>query len=101
MTGLRIAEDADVQIQRIEAWWRENRRAAPELFSIELADALDALTHTPTLGTSYAERSGVVVRRLLLRRSRYHVYFSYDAAADIVEVRALWHTARGTGPALG
>ena len=62
---------------------------------------LGALLHTPTLGVRYRQCGGVTIRRVLLDRARYHLYFSYDADADVVEVRAVWHTARGSGPPLG
>lgn len=52
------------------------------------------------LGVIYTERRGRTIRRLLLPRSRYHLYFTYDEAADIVEVRAVWHAGRGRGPLL-
>jgi plasmid stabilization system protein ParE len=97
---LRIAAAADEQIERIDVWWQANRHAAPDLFAQELADALEALTERTTVGVAHCERRGVTVRRLLLRRSRYHVYFSYDEGADIVDVRAVWHAERGQGPSL-
>jgi plasmid stabilization system protein ParE len=100
VTRLEIAPRAEAQIRRVAAWWRENRGAAPDLFSLELAFALEALVRTPSVGTFYTERRGVVIRRVLLPRTRYHVYFSYDAVADVVAVRAVWHGSRGTGPQL-
>jgi plasmid stabilization system protein ParE len=100
VTRVVVAPRAMAQVQTIGVWWRANRSSAPELFSRELAEALEALHHTPALGVRYLERGGVVLRRLLLPRTRYHVYFSYDAESELVEVRAVWHTARGSGPPL-
>ncbi len=100
MTQLRVAPRAEGHIRRVSAWWREHRPAARELFALELADALERLASTPTLGVFYAERRGRVIRRLLLPRSRYHVYFTHDEAADVLEVRAVWHAQRGRGPSL-
>lgn len=40
------------------------------------------------------------VRRFLLRRSRYHVYYEYDVAADLVRVVSVWGAVRGQGPDL-
>ena len=94
MIGLRVAPRAEEQIRRVSGWWRKNRPAAPELFAHELADLLEALVATPTLGAEYAVRRGVTIRRLLLPRSRYHVYFSYDASDDVVDLRAVWGTLR-------
>jgi len=33
--------EADAQIRKIDDWWRENRRASPNLFFDELSGALD------------------------------------------------------------
>lgn len=101
MTQLEVAPRAEAQIRAISEWWRANRQAAPDLFVQELATALDTLVGTPGGGAKYSERRGVEIRRVLLQRSRHHVYFSYDEQTDIVSVRAVWHGARGKGPPLG
>jgi plasmid stabilization system protein ParE len=100
VTDLRVAPRAEGHIRRISAWWREHRPAAPRLFALEVADALELLATMPTLGVYYAQRRGQTIRRLLLPRSRYHIYFTYDEAADVLEVRAVWHATRGRGPSL-
>jgi plasmid stabilization system protein ParE len=101
VTRLEVAPRAETQIRQIAAWWHEHRRAAPSLFSQELADALEALVTNPASGTLYGERRGTRVRRVRLSRSRYHVYSSYDDEGDVVSVRAVWHGSRGSGPPLG
>jgi plasmid stabilization system protein ParE len=87
-------------VHRIEAWWRTNRQAASDLFARELIRALDQLAETPLLGSVYGYPGSFPVRRVLLPRSRYHVYFSFEPENDLVKVRAVWHTARGQGPRL-
>jgi plasmid stabilization system protein ParE len=108
VTRLELAPQAQTQIRRIAEWWRAHRPAAPELFAHELASALDTLVGAPMSGARYAERRGVTIRRLLLRKSSYHVYFSYDAGADVVAVRAYgtrreaWgHRSRRSGTSTG
>jgi plasmid stabilization system protein ParE len=101
VTRLEVAPQAKTQIETIGAWWRANREAAPELFAHELANALERLTARPRSGVLYTKRRGPTIRRLLLPKTHHHVYFSYDEAADLVEVRAVWHAARGSGPTLG
>jgi plasmid stabilization system protein ParE len=39
------------------------------------------------------------VRRVLMPRTRYHLYYRQLATREI-EVVAVWHTSRGRGPAL-
>lgn len=70
------------------------------MFDLELADALELLLTAPTLGVSYGERRGIEIRRVLLPRSRYHAYFSYDERSALIELRAVWHATRGRGPRL-
>jgi plasmid stabilization system protein ParE len=86
-----------VQVDKIEAWWRRNRLGAPDLFTTELAATLVALTETPTLGVEYRARTATV-RRVLLRRAHYHLYFVVEA--DRVFVVAVWSAFRGRGPRL-
>jgi plasmid stabilization system protein ParE len=94
---IELSDEADAQITEIDAWWRENRLAAPDLFTDELERALADLGATPTLGTVY--RAGpATVRRLLLHRSQYHVYFI--RAPKRVSVLAVWSCYRGRGPRL-
>jgi plasmid stabilization system protein ParE len=87
--------EAHRQIREIDAWWRANRHAAPDLFAREVDRALAALEESPSLGTSYESSPGGV-RRLLLRRSHYHLYFrALDGGLFVV---AIWSAYRGRGP---
>jgi plasmid stabilization system protein ParE len=70
------------------------------MFMEELAAAVEKLFFAPSTGTPYQGSPLPGVRRVLLPRTRYHVYYTVDAAADLVRVHALWHTARGQGPEL-
>lgn len=83
---------------RIEAWWTTNRLAAPNLFQRELETTVAAVVASPMLGAISRDDDLRDVRRVLMRRTRYHIY--YRAAADVLEVLAIWHAARGEGPEL-
>lgn len=99
MTSKRVflAPEARAQARIIDSWWRENRPSAPELFVSELSSALSTLASAPKAGTPYPhELPGV--RRLLLRSTRYHVY--YCAKDEDVMVVAIWSSVRGSGPDL-
>lgn len=95
---IRVASEAREQITAVAAWWRANREAAPGLFRAELADALGLLATSPELGTPYPDAPLPDVRRLLMLRTRYHLYYTIDLARGEVFVRALWHASRGEGP---
>jgi len=94
---VELSEQADDQVGKIDTWWRANRPAAPELFADELEAALTALDDTPTLGTRY--EAGVEgIRRVLLPRTHYHLYFLKEP--DRLYVVAVWSAFRGRGPRL-
>ncbi|HET9555401.1 MAG TPA: type II toxin-antitoxin system RelE/ParE family toxin [Anaeromyxobacteraceae bacterium] len=93
---VELSAEAQAQVERIDAWWRENRPAAPTLFAEELEQAIRTLAKTPAAAVRYAPKPGV--RRLLLRRSYYHLYVVEKSAT--VYVVAVWNAFRGRGPRL-
>jgi len=97
MNRVELAPRALAQVRVVDGWWRQNRLAAPTLFADELASALEMLERGVLFGVVYPFPL-FEVRRFLLPRSRYHVYYSVDG--DLVEVRAVWHASRGKGPPL-
>ena len=95
---VRVAAPAREQAAEIGRWWRENREAAPDLFEDELVHALALLADHPEASPLYSKRRGHVVRRIRLEKTRYAVYFTVEPEA--VNVIAVWHTSRGSGPPL-
>jgi plasmid stabilization system protein ParE len=95
-----VTQRAEDQIRSISAWWRANRLSAPELFNEEFTTAVERLTTSPLSGTPYAVAQPPGIRRVLLRRSGYHVYYTIESHLKLVAVRAVWHAARGHGPGL-
>lgn len=61
---------------------------------------IERLSENAHLGTRYVWTGSFDVGRVLLPRSKYHVYHSYEAELDLVKVRAIWHAARGRDPRL-
>ena len=86
------------EAEAIDEWWRSNRPAAPDLFATELEAMLGAAALMPSLGAPARSERARGVRRLLLRATRYHVY--YRVRDEMLEVLAVWHATRGTGPGL-
>jgi plasmid stabilization system protein ParE len=93
-----LAPQAQTQVRTIDDWWRENRTAAPDLFAEELAAALSLLARAPRLGRRYTHPTVNGVRRVLMRSTRYHLY--YIIHADTVLVLSVWSGQRGAGPIL-
>ncbi len=93
---VEFADEARADVARIDAWWRANRSAAPDLFTNELERASLALEDNPALGVPYQPKPGV--RRMLLRRTRYHLYFVEEPRRVLVV--AVWGANRGRDPSL-
>lgn len=102
MTGYTVefAAVAERHARLIAAWWDANRPAAPDLFLDELAGAIEQISHAPMSGSPYSAPRLAGIRRLLLRRTGYHVYYSVAEGTRTVTVRAIWHAARGRAPRL-
>ena len=94
-----VAPEALEQAEAIDDWWRSNRPSAPGLFADELASALATLAEAPLIGRriEYGDEA-VQLRRVLLRSTRFHVYYAFKD--DTVRVLAVWSAIRGRGPDL-
>ncbi|HSM92483.1 MAG TPA: type II toxin-antitoxin system RelE/ParE family toxin [Anaeromyxobacteraceae bacterium] len=90
--------EGDRQATEKDRWWREHRPSYPDLFSDELSAALELIARTPNAGASYQTMSGKQMRRVLMPRTKNHVYFEVDQEHSRVIVHAVWGTPRGRGP---
>jgi len=90
----RATRDAE----EIDAWWRKNRPTAKSLFADELNRVLAAVSLMPSLGAPARSERVRDVRRVVLRKTRYFVYYRVRGGA--LEVLAIWHAARGEDPRL-
>jgi plasmid stabilization system protein ParE len=90
--------EADAQIVAIDDWWRRNRASSPDLFIEELEASFAMLEASPQIGRPYRRSPVPGTRRLLLKGTRYHLY--YAPLGDLLVVLAIWHAQRGEGPPL-
>lgn len=95
---VRTTRTAEVQIATVDEWWRCNRATAPDLFLDELADAFALIEAAPELGRPWTSSEVPGVRRVVMRATRYHVYYRIDG--DDVVILAVWSAVRGRGPRL-
>jgi plasmid stabilization system protein ParE len=97
---VELSPQARDQLMTINLWWARNRPAAPTLVAVELETAIEQLATSPESGQLHAERDSLPVRKLLMPRSRYHLYYEVDQVKRLVTVLAAWHAVRGAGPRL-
>ena len=82
-------------------WWRENRTKAPEALQEELQNAFQLIATQPDVGATARNVKLPGVRRILLRRVNYHLYYRLvESPVRSVQVVALWHASRGKAPGL-
>ena len=95
-----LAPAAQTQARKVAAWWRENRPAARDLFDDEMAAVLERLAEAPKTASPYRTIRNRQIRRILMARTSYNVYFEVQEERVLVRIVAVWHAARGHGPAL-
>lgn len=93
-----IKARAQREITRAAQWWAANRPAAPGAIRVELEHALALLVEHPGSGMRVRTPRSGEVRRFLLLRTQYFLY--YRVREQQLEVLALWHASRGTGPSV-
>lgn len=91
-----------VQDQILEAlvWWHANRDKAPRLLEQEIDRALTVISERPRLGAKLASTRVSGLQRILLRKTRFHLYYQHDLETDEVYVLALWQAERESLPPL-
>ncbi len=86
---VRFTLDAAAQISARREWWRDHRDKAPELFDIELAEAIERLGRTAGSLPVFAMRSGRTIRRYLMPKTRCHLYLQViEASAEVLVLSA-------------
>jgi plasmid stabilization system protein ParE len=98
--AIEISPEALAQLRTIDEWWSRNRASAPELFREELAATFELLQNAPEAAPTYPFSQIPGLRRLLMQRTRYHVYFTHHEDRAFIFVHAVWHASRGRGPRL-
>lgn len=86
-----FTRSASRDVEEADAWWRENRSSAPDLFLQELERMVATLALVPNLGAVAVNTRLPGVRRVLLRRTGYLLYYRPRESLEIIEVR---HSAR-------
>ncbi len=97
---VRVTGRAKREIVRAALWWKTNRLEAPGLFLDELEVAERHLCTAPVSVQIYGYRKNRLIRRWLLEKSEYHLYFSVNRKAQVIMLHSVWGARRGRGPKL-
>ena len=93
--------EADVLIDELESWWRENRSAAASQVLDEVGRVIALLSERPELGVPYKQRGLRNIRWVRLRKTPYKLYYHYEPGGEVVSIVSVWSGMRRRGPPLG
>ncbi len=85
--------------ERIDARWRAFADD-PGIFARELLETIELLETTHSPGSPFPTASHPALKRLLLRRSRCHLYFEVDEMKQIIRILHIWDGRRERPPKL-
>ncbi len=98
MLPIKVTSSAALQTEEAASWWSDNRPAAPQALRDDLQLAFSLLSEQPNIGATASNAALPGVRRVLLGRIRYFLY--YRVRPDQAEILPLWHSNRGQEPAV-
>lgn len=70
------------------------------LFLDELEETFRCICNVKTAGIRWPTPRQPNMRRILMKRTKNHVYFVIDEAHDTVRVHAVWGAPKGSAPKL-
>ena len=95
-----LSQEAEGQLLAAHNWWVENRPASPSLFLDEFEEMASLLEILPDAGHLFRRATVSGVRRILLRKSNYWLYYVSHRSRSVVYVLAVWSAHRGSDPPL-
>jgi hypothetical protein len=98
---VRFTPEALLSVREKRAWWQQHRDKAPQLFVQELAMLIAKLRDgADSERQQFAARGGHIIWRILMPRTRNHVYYRVDENAGVVDVLLVWNAVAGSKPEL-
>ena len=98
---VRFTRRAAQQVEDAGLWWHEHRAKVPDAIREELERALQLIASHPNMGARARNAKLTGVRRIVLSRVGYHLYYRLlDAPSRSIQILALWHASRAQGPGL-
>jgi plasmid stabilization system protein ParE len=91
---LQTTRRAAREIRAASKWWDENRPAAPDAFRDAIDKAFELICAQPNIGAVATNVKLPGVRRILLSKIQYYLYYRVKSRPQVVEVVAIWHTSR-------
>jgi len=90
MTTVVVVDEAEEQLHESVEWWIENRSDAPALVLDEFERCMRLLEASRDVGLRFHRTPVPGVRRLLMKRTKHHVYYVNDPNNEVVYIIAVW-----------
>jgi len=97
--NVRLSKRAQRAVSRIDDRWRK-RGDHPETFLRELLATIDYLESVESPGIPCPTEKHPKLKRLLLEKSKCHVYFETNEHEETLEVLTVWDGRRERSPRL-
>jgi hypothetical protein len=95
-----LVDPAEEQLHEIAEWWLTHREASLLLVMDEFDRCMSLLESSPDAGARFHRSSVPGVRRLVMRRTKHHVYYLHDEANALVYIIAVWGAPKVGPPVL-
>lgn len=96
---VRFTPEAGLSVREKRAWWEQHREKAPGLFLQELAAIVGKLrVGADAERQEYCARGGRIIWRILMPKTRNHVYYRVNETAGEVEVLLVWNAIAARTP---
>jgi plasmid stabilization system protein ParE len=92
---LRYAAEARDDIRAAAQLWKTYRRPASTYFATDMAGVRALLPELPYMGVAVHASGGRWVRRLVLRRTGYLLFYDVNEDEGCIDVLRLWDPRRG------
>src|ERR1041384_1253033 len=100
MTTVVLVDAAEEQLDEIVEWWTAHREANPTLVMEEFDRCVSLLESSPDAGARFHRSRVPGVRRLVMRRTKHHVYYLHDERSAVVYIIAVWGAPKAGAPPL-
>jgi hypothetical protein len=64
----------------------------------EFQEALGQVAAKPGIGQRYRRSRGKLIQRVLMKKTRCHVYYFHDTEREVIEIHSIWSARRRRGP---
>jgi len=96
---VKLSKRAENEVRRIDTRWRASADH-PDVFLVEVEGAVEFLETVSTPGTPCPTKKRPHLKRILLEKSKCHVYFVVDEKRELLTIVDVWNGQRGRPPKL-